>query len=182
MDADCHECNKENKCYNQLVDAVSQLICETNGCKETVKSEILFDGPSNLPFSVVRKRKLSNEGGDKKQIKDLRRISFSGIDQIKSETKSSTSLSKPTLIDYIHNELRRGYLLENDEERFTERREKFYMFLKIPREFEKFIWFGFFQCVDAFLYIFTLLPIRFFLSVWFLFSRSFCRFVKYTFT
>ncbi|CAG2121078.1 unnamed protein product, partial [Medioppia subpectinata] len=33
-----------------------------------------------------------------------------------------------------------------------------------------FLCYGFFQCVDAFLFVFTLLPIRFALSVWFLIS------------
>lgn len=36
--------------------------------------------------------------------------------------------------DYLKSELRRGYLLENDEERYTARREKVYTFFKIPRE------------------------------------------------
>ncbi|GFT55945.1 protein TAPT1-like protein [Trichonephila clavipes] len=41
------------------------------------------------------------------------------------------------VIDYLYGKLRRGYLLENDEQQFTERCEKFYIFLKIPREIEK---------------------------------------------
>ena len=36
--------------------------------------------------------------------------------------------------NYLKSELRRGYLLENDEERYTARREKVYTFFKIPRE------------------------------------------------
>lgn len=42
-----------------------------------------------------------------------------------------------SVFDYLCGELRRGYLLENDEQRFAERREKFYIFLRIPREIEK---------------------------------------------
>lgn len=78
-----------------------------------------------------------------------------------------------TFIEYIHAELRRGYVLENDEQRYEERRQKFYTFLKVPFEFEKFIFHAYFQIVDAFLFIFTLLPIRFLLSCWFIISRSF---------
>lgn len=100
-----------------------------------------------------------------------------------------------TLGDYVYSELRRGYVLENDQQRYTERREKFYTFLKIPLQLEKvrifehhcncnvaniwssfglwqFLWYGFFQCADAFLFVFTLLPIRFALSIWFLITRS----------
>lgn len=36
----------------------------------------------------------------------------------------------------------------------------------------QFIWYGFFQCADAFLFVFTLLPIRFLLALWFSISRS----------
>jgi hypothetical protein len=42
-----------------------------------------------------------------------------------------------SLYDYMRSELRRGYILENDEQRYTERREKFYIFLKIPFELER---------------------------------------------
>lgn len=74
--------------------------------------------------------------------------------------------------EYIHGELRRGYVLENDEQRYTERRQKFYTFFKVPMEFEIFMFQAYFQIVDAFLFVFTLLPIRFLLSIWFLITRS----------
>ncbi|KAK8744733.1 hypothetical protein OTU49_000589, partial [Cherax quadricarinatus] len=73
--------------------------------------------------------------------------------------------------DYIKSELRRGYLLENDEERYTARREKVYTFFKIPREIEKFVAYGFFQCADSFFFVFTFLPIRFALAIWSLMTR-----------
>lgn len=41
-----------------------------------------------------------------------------------------------TLSEYIRCELKRGYLLQNDEQRYRERREKFYIFLKIPYKLE----------------------------------------------
>ena len=49
----------------------------------------------------------------------------------------STKSRDPTLIDYLYTELRRGYDLGNDEQRYRERREKFYIFLKIPVQLEK---------------------------------------------
>ena len=36
-----------------------------------------------------------------------------------------------------------------------------YTFMKIPRELEKFMSYGFFHCLDSFLFVFTFLPIRF---------------------
>jgi hypothetical protein len=74
--------------------------------------------------------------------------------------------------DYIYGEIRRGYILENDEQRYTERRQKFYTFMRVPFEFEKFMFQAYFQIVDSFLFVFTLLPIRFLLSCWFIISRS----------
>lgn len=78
------------------------------------------------------------------------------------------NIADVSLYEYLYGELRRGYYLENDEQRYEDRREKFYIFFKIPRELEKFICYGFFQCADAFLFVFTLLPLRFMLSLWFL--------------
>ncbi|KAK7498354.1 hypothetical protein BaRGS_00010308 [Batillaria attramentaria] len=57
-------------------------------------------------------------------------------------------------------ELTRGYYLEGDESHYEERRERVYTFMATPRELEKFCIFGFLQCLDAFLFIVTFLPIR----------------------
>ncbi|KAG0726119.1 Protein TAPT1 [Chionoecetes opilio] len=84
-----------------------------------------------------------------------------------------TSLKALSFRDYLKSELRRGYLLENDEERYTARREKVYTFFKIPREIEKFVAYGFFQCADSFFFVFTFLPIRFTLALWALLTRPF---------
>ena len=65
-----------------------------------------------------------------------------------------------SLFNYLVSEVTRGYVLENDEERYTHRREKMYTFMKIPRELEKFMSYGFFHCLDSFLFVFTFLPIR----------------------
>ena len=48
-------------------------------------------------------------------------------------------------MQFLFVELTRGYLLEHDEARFSARREKVYSFMKIPREVEKFMAYGFFQ-------------------------------------
>lgn len=69
----------------------------------------------------------------------------------------------------LHGELRRGYRLE--EQRYEERRAKFYAFFRIPRELERFVGYGFLQCADAFLSVLTLLPVRFTLAAGFLGAR-----------
>ena len=71
---------------------------------------------------------------------------------------------KISLWTYLSSEVTRGYVLEADEERYTLRRQKIYTFMKIPRELEKFMSYGFFHCLDSFLFLFTFLPIRFVLA------------------
>ncbi|GCB73907.1 hypothetical protein scyTo_0002989, partial [Scyliorhinus torazame] len=70
-----------------------------------------------------------------------------------------------SLLRFISAELTRGYLLEHNEAKYKERREKVYTCLRIPRELEKLMFFGFFLCLDAFLYLFTLLPLRVLLAL-----------------
>ncbi|KAF4513816.1 UNVERIFIED_CONTAM: hypothetical protein B566_EDAN015879 [Ephemera danica] len=67
-----------------------------------------------------------------------------------------------TLCQFLRVELTRDYMLEQDEDRFTAKREKIYTFFKIPRE-----------CADSFLFVFTFLPMRFILAFWALVTRPF---------
>ncbi|KAI3413725.1 hypothetical protein GPALN_011208 [Globodera pallida] len=68
--------------------------------------------------------------------------------------------NKPSIFDYICMELSRSYSLQNEKEQYAEKRRKVYAFLKIPIELEKFIYYGFRQCLDAFCHTFTFLPLR----------------------
>uniref|UniRef100_A0AAY4A124 Transmembrane anterior posterior transformation 1b n=1 Tax=Denticeps clupeoides TaxID=299321 RepID=A0AAY4A124_9TELE len=70
-----------------------------------------------------------------------------------------------SLVRFIRAELTRGYFLEHNEAKYTERRERVYTCLRIPKELEKLMIFGFFLCLDAFLYVFTLLPLRVLLAL-----------------
>ena len=79
---------------------------------------------------------------------------------------------KMSIWTYLSSEVTRGYVLEADEERYTTRRQKIYTFMKIPRELEKFMSYGFFHCLDSFLFLFTFLPIRFMLAAIALVTRT----------
>ncbi|XP_060527129.1 protein TAPT1 homolog isoform X2 [Cylas formicarius] len=72
----------------------------------------------------------------------------------------SKTEKSPSLMSFLQVEVTRDYLLENDEERFAARREKIYSFMKIPKEVEKFMQYGFMQCMDSFLFVYTFLPLR----------------------
>uniref|UniRef100_A0A673A1R1 Transmembrane anterior posterior transformation 1b n=1 Tax=Sphaeramia orbicularis TaxID=375764 RepID=A0A673A1R1_9TELE len=78
---------------------------------------------------------------------------------------SRLSLCNLSLVRFITAELTRGYFLEHNEAKYTERRERVYTCLRIPKELEKLMTFGFFLCLDAFLYVFTLLPLRVLLAL-----------------
>uniref|UniRef100_A0A1A8H120 Transmembrane anterior posterior transformation 1b n=1 Tax=Nothobranchius korthausae TaxID=1143690 RepID=A0A1A8H120_9TELE len=75
------------------------------------------------------------------------------------------NLSDLSLGRFITTEITRGYFLEHNEAKYTERREKVYTCLRIPKELEKLMTFGFFLCLDTFLYVFTLLPLRVILAL-----------------
>ncbi|KAL4231177.1 Transmembrane anterior posterior transformation protein 1 [Mactra antiquata] len=70
-----------------------------------------------------------------------------------------------SVFGYFTSELTRGYHLEVEEDKYTQKRQRVYIFLKTPHELERFASYGFFQCLDAFLFVFTFLPMRILLAV-----------------
>ncbi|XP_050296213.1 protein TAPT1 homolog [Anthonomus grandis grandis] len=81
----------------------------------------------------------------------------------------------PSLFSFLKVEVTRDYMLENDEERFSAGREKFYSFMKIPKEVEKFMLYGVMHCIDNFLFVYTFLPIRVLLALLALITRPFSK-------
>ncbi|KAJ8683672.1 hypothetical protein QAD02_019464 [Eretmocerus hayati] len=76
-----------------------------------------------------------------------------------------------SFMSFLKTELTRGYQLEYDEERFSARREKIYSSVRIPWEVEKFMNYGFLQCADSFLFIYSFLPLRFVMALWAVVTR-----------
>ncbi|XP_072476421.1 transmembrane anterior posterior transformation protein 1 homolog [Notamacropus eugenii] len=89
-------------------------------------------------------------------------LGFYESDRHREKRRSRSELS---LLRFLSAELTRGYFLEHNEAKYTERRERVYTCMRIPRELEKLMIFGIFLCLDAFLYVFTLLPLRVFLAL-----------------
>ncbi|XP_028391533.1 transmembrane anterior posterior transformation protein 1 homolog [Dendronephthya gigantea] len=79
-----------------------------------------------------------------------------------------------SLFHYLRVEMTRGYLFEEQEEKYIDQREKVYTFMKTPRELEKLMWFGFLLCLDCFLFVFTYLPVRVLLAVLKLLGNVIC--------
>ncbi|KAJ3614106.1 hypothetical protein NHX12_017682 [Muraenolepis orangiensis] len=106
--------------------------------------------------SIKKTVRVEKPGGDKGGFTEKLRY-----DEKKSSGKDKKRhLSDLSLVRFIRTELTRGYFLEHNEAKYMERREKVYTCLRIPKELEKLMTFGFFLCLDAFLYVFTLLPLR----------------------
>ena len=76
-------------------------------------------------------------------------------------------------------ELTRDFIVEGDEERLEARRRNLYTLLAIPRSVEQFVAYGFFQCTDAFLYLFTILPLRFLIALKSIILRPLYTLVRY---
>ncbi|XP_035524785.1 transmembrane anterior posterior transformation protein 1 homolog [Morone saxatilis] len=101
-------------------------------------------------------------------------LGFYDISAVRREQREQPA--DPSLTRFIGAELTRGYFLEHNEAKYTERRERVYTCMRIPKELEKLMIFGFFLCVDAFLYVFTLLPLRVLLAVLRLLTLPCCGF------
>ncbi|XP_014866547.1 PREDICTED: transmembrane anterior posterior transformation protein 1 homolog isoform X2 [Poecilia mexicana] len=101
-------------------------------------------------------------------------LGFFDISAVKREQQEVSA--DPSLTRFICAELTRGYFLEHNEAKYTERRERVYTCMRIPKELEKLMIFGFFLCADAFLYIFTLLPLRVLLALLRLLTLPCCGF------
>ncbi|XP_014278395.1 protein TAPT1 homolog isoform X2 [Halyomorpha halys] len=92
--------------------------------------------------------------------------------KLKKEEEAEDEI-QPSLWEFLGTELKRSYALEHDEEHYHARREKVYSFMKIPREVEKFMSYGFMQCADSFMFVYTFLPMRLILALWGLITRPF---------
>lgn len=141
----------------------------------TLKNEELQEQTKRLRFKNVNQT-YSADLGDRppkeirnigKNIKLMTYFGYKNIQYFPIESKNfSDGDKRASLFTFLHVELTRGYLLEHDEERFSARREKVYSFIKIPQELEKFMVYGFFQCADSLLFIYTFLPLRFIMAFW----------------
>ncbi|XP_028130186.2 protein TAPT1 homolog isoform X1 [Diabrotica virgifera virgifera] len=92
-----------------------------------------------------------------------------------NDKESNHKKKMSSLWTFLNIELTRDYQLDNSEDRFSLRREKIYSFMKIPKEVERFMLYGFMQCADAFLFVYTFLPMRVLLALWALVTRPFCK-------
>lgn len=131
------------------------------------------DGEMEQSWS--EKKTIRFRGTDKNHVSSNNRQRVENVDphyrsQL-SDGQDPKKKQKASLMQFLRTELTRDYQLEYDEETFSARREKVYSFIKIPREVENFMAYGFFQCADSFLFVYTFLPIRFAMALWAVITR-----------
>ncbi|XP_034037944.1 transmembrane anterior posterior transformation protein 1 homolog isoform X2 [Thalassophryne amazonica] len=142
---------------------------------------------SRSELSEEKEAEIEFKKRQKRPWEDLNRSSKLGINSGLPETLGFYDISAarrekaehsadPSLTRFICTELTRGYFLEHNEAKYTERRERVYTCMRIPKELEKLMIFGFFLCMDAFLYVFTLLPLRVLLALLRLLTLPCCGF------
>ncbi|XP_044763184.1 protein TAPT1 homolog [Coccinella septempunctata] len=130
--------------------------------------------------------KINNENNDFSNSKSSRRVLFRTgsmmnnlmkCDNIDAPKESPPNFFKKdvteSLFSFLRYELTMDYQLEHDEERYSAKREKVYSFMKIPMEIERFMLYGFMQCIDSFLFICAFLPIRVAAAMWTLMTKPF---------
>jgi hypothetical protein len=62
---------------------------------------------------------------------------------------------------YLKSEVTGGYVVEEEEEiTRSERQKRVDTFLQAPKQLEKLLFYGFLMCCNAFLFVYTFLPIR----------------------
>ncbi|XP_062332109.1 transmembrane anterior posterior transformation protein 1 homolog isoform X2 [Osmerus eperlanus] len=127
------------------------------GLSDKKESEIKVKKKENLLWDDARR------SGKIGITPDPETLGFYDINAVRREQQRD--LSDPSLGRFMCAELTRGYFLERNEAKYTERRERVYTCMRIPKELEKLMIFGFFLCLDAFLYVFTLLPLRVLLAL-----------------
>ncbi|MEQ2175934.1 hypothetical protein GOODEAATRI_022788 [Goodea atripinnis] len=64
-------------------------------------------------------------------------LGFFDISAVKREQQELSAGNHPSLTRFICAELTRGYFLEHNEAKYTERRERVYTCMRIPKELEK---------------------------------------------
>ncbi|KAL2354883.1 eukaryotic membrane protein family-domain-containing protein [Cryomyces antarcticus] len=75
------------------------------------------------------------------------------------------SFDRPSPL-YIHRSVASDFPYESSKIKF----ERLLNFLLLPPQVEQILWFGSLACLDAWLYTFTILPLRFFKALWLLFQ------------
>lgn len=83
--------------------------------------------------------------------------------------------------NFLRTQLTNSKVFDYKEIDYEQKRENVYSFLRLPWALEKFMSFGFLQCVDSFLYIFTFLPIRVVKTLFQVFHNPFAIMKKYIF-
>lgn len=140
--------------------------------------------PRKISVHAPRRFSFSNDYGPASPLKAQRSLKTID-DSLRNPQASSqvpavvstsvTTSSEEFKIEYLLNQMGAYSTVENlatVSAESSEHRNRIYAFLALPAQFEKFLGFGFFVCLDSFLFLLTYLPMRlvFMITRGFLFS------------
>ncbi|XP_072026078.1 transmembrane anterior posterior transformation protein 1 homolog isoform X2 [Amphiura filiformis] len=143
------------------------------------QSESMSEGDSSRTENVPSQQMSDvDEGLDELEVEDQtqQQASQQHEQQQGSADRKSRHVDPPphiqrenqglSLWKYMNSEVTRGYLLEQDGASYAQKTQRIHTFIRIPKELEKMMIYGFFLCMDAFLFVFTFLPLRVILACW----------------
>uniref|UniRef100_A0A1I8A828 Protein TAPT1 homolog n=1 Tax=Steinernema glaseri TaxID=37863 RepID=A0A1I8A828_9BILA len=138
--------------------AKEEVDAEESELEDSAESKPLVS--PGLPDTPVRKTSRGNRSVKLEEPLEID-VGEGPSENSEEENAEGTSKEEPVgFFDFVWRELTRGYNLQNDSNRYSEKTRKVCAFLWIPYELECFLFFGFLQCVDAFCHLLTFLPIR----------------------
>ncbi|XP_034948710.1 protein TAPT1 homolog [Chelonus insularis] len=151
----------------------------------------MFDDNIDNKTKIINENFRNNfnqlDGMDKKHIRFRNSMNNRINERIEGVIDDNEQEAKDLSIDnkgdvsfftFFKKEVTRSYHIESDENKCSDGRDKIYSFLKIPVEVEKYMAYGFCQCADSFLYIYTFLPIRFLMVIWAIITRPIKRYLR----
>ncbi|XP_067927800.1 transmembrane anterior posterior transformation protein 1 homolog isoform X2 [Watersipora subatra] len=175
---DLHRSLRQRKDYtNDNVPFVTGMpqFCDgsDNSSRETSERSTLKSSGSLVRDSVTSNQHTGDFKADISAKSTARDLDFTDtIPSTADATLDSPIEEKPSgFASYLWSELSRGYEPDENEAVYNVKRERVSAFLRIPKECEKFMLYGFLQCVDSFLFIFTFLPLRLMVVILRLISR-----------
>ncbi|KAJ3029529.1 hypothetical protein HK097_005779, partial [Rhizophlyctis rosea] len=128
-----------------------------------------------LSWNGIQHADVGAASPEKLEVPDGKRDSRGSSVEVESEeTGGGREEADGRLWDYFVGELTSA----DFDESYETKKERVQNFLNVPYELEKFMLFGFLICLDSFLYIFTILPVRIIIAIVTLFRSFFSKSVR----
>ncbi|KAG0738480.1 hypothetical protein G6F57_012198 [Rhizopus arrhizus] len=135
---------------------------QSNHKKQTLKTNSVPSTPilQHNHFNILSPTTTHKKNNSKKYKKSKRSQSVRDDQQVPEQPAVEDGVRSVSFLDYLRDEL----TVADFDSAQELKRERVTNFLSVPGAIEKLMGFGFFVCLDSFLYTFTILPLRFCLA------------------